>query len=256
MKRITLLLSLCFILSCGRNSSTNNAMVMETELEIQTILENQSFSCAPVSGNSCPEGVGRVLVQSSTNPQQFILCTGFLISQTRMVTNGHCLSRSVDCERTFVTFPGKDGKLSARCSRFERTFYDEDNFLESQDITVFTIDRDLGLTPLSLSPTGAQENERYSIWAMDHFNLLEARLTEYECRYEEEGFTQEFSQCPVIQGNSGSPVLDNQGAAVSIIWGSTLDRTVDASFDLARRRELDTLSFAYGLEVLRVLNLE
>lgn len=247
---------LLILSSCGGGGSSNNAMVMETELAIETILENQVFECAPIQGSSCPEGVGRVLVQSPTNTREFILCTGFLIGNQRMVTNGHCLSRNEDCSRTYVTFPKGGTSVSARCSSIERTFYDENNFPQSQDITVFTLNQDPGVRPLRLSSNGAREEETYSVWAMDHFNLLAARFTEYQCRYEGDGFTEEFTRCPMIQGNSGSPVMDNQDMAVSIIWGSTLDRRVDASLNLEERRELESLSFAYGLDILRTLNLE
>lgn len=224
---------------------------METELGIQTILQNQALSCSPLSGSSCPEGVGRVLIQSETNPQEFILCTGFLITPDQVVTNGHCLSRTKDCARTYVIFAGSNAPVTARCDSLIKTYYDETDFSSSQDISVFSLNQKLNLRPFQVASEDAEAGEKYSVWVMDHFNILEARLTEFECRFEGEGLTEEYSSCPMVQGNSGSPILDGQGEAVSIIWGSSLDRSVGPDFDLMERRELGVFSFAYSLEVLR-----
>lgn len=250
-------LILLLLLACGGGSSGNNAAVMETELGIQAIVDNQALSCAPLNGENCPEGVGRVFVQSENNPEEFILCTGFLIRPNRMVTNGHCLSRAVDCARTFVVFPrlGR-GSVSAECTSLVQTFYDEDNFPQSRDITVFDLDQSLDLKLIQIATERARRGETYSVWAMDHLNILEARLTEYECIFEGDGFTEEYSRCPAIQGNSGSPILDSREEAVSILWGSSLNRSVDARLDLRARREVEAFSFAYDLQILRRLSLE
>lgn len=251
MKELTFLI-LFFMVACGGGSSgSDNAIEMETDLGLEAIINNQSLTCSPLSGSSCPEGIGRIFIQSGENPQAFVLCTGFLIGPNRFVTNGHCISRAMDCPRAFVTFPSTSGPVSAQCSRLIQTYYDEDNFPDSQDITILELDRNLSVRTLPVSSRDAQEGESYSVWVMDHFNILEARLTEYECQFEGDGFTEEYSNCPVIQGNSGSPIMDNQDNVVSIIWGSTLDRSVGASFDLGERRELDSFAFGYGLEVLR-----
>jgi hypothetical protein len=255
MKLLTYLLPI-LLFSCGRGSTGKNAAVMETELDIQEILLGQSLSCAPISGTSCPEGVGKIIVQSENNPEEFILCTGFLIGPDRVVTNGHCLSEVQDCSRAYVTFPHLGGSLSAKCSSINKTFYNEGDFSRSRDITVFAIDQKLPLRTLNIATQRAQQGDTYSIWSMDHINILESRLTEFECRYEGEGLTEEYSRCPVIQGNSGSPVVDGQDNAVSIIWGSSLDRSVGANIDLAQRRELEATAFAYSLQILRSLSLE
>lgn len=240
-------LSFLFLLACGGGDSGKNAAVMETELDVATILQSQEFGCAPLSGSVCPEGIGRVFIQSAQRSGEFILCTGFLVGEDLLATNGHCLREEEECPRTFVTFP--NGK-NARCSTIVRTYYDEEDFFNGRDLTLIRLDQNLGIRPIDIDRESVQRNEEYSVWVMDHFSIMTARLTEFECRYEGPGLTQEFSNCPVIQGNSGSPVLNNRGEAVSIIWGSNLTRDAGPGIPLSTRRDLEAMAFGTELQIL------
>lgn len=229
---------------------------MESDFGMDFILLNQESSCASVSGSSCPEGVGRVFVRSRDDERQFTLCTGFLMSEDRMMTNGHCLSRSEDCPRTFVSFSSAGKSYSAQCSKLVKSYYNEENPAEGKDLTIFTLTEKIPVEPFRVSIKPAQKGECYSVWVMDHFNMLQARITELECLYEGQGLGEEYSGCPAIQGNSGSPIINDSGEVVSILWGSSLDRSVDANINLLERRSLSAFSYAYGLQFLRGTSLE
>ena len=61
----------------------------------------------------------------------------------------------------------------------------------------------------------------------------------------------QLMNCPVIQGNSGSPLVNSYGEIVGVVWGSTVDEEVDANFPLENRRNLNELAMVTELRHFR-----
>jgi len=57
-----------------------------------------------------------------------------------------------------------------------------------------------------------------------------------------------LGNCPVIHGNSGSPLVNNFDEIVGVIWGSTVDEEVDAKTDLVERRNLNDFALVTELK--------
>lgn len=57
-----------------------------------------------------------------------------------------------------------------------------------------------------------------------------------------------LKNCPVIHGNSGSPMVNNYNEIVGVIWGSTVDENIDADYDLYDRRLLNDYALVTELK--------
>ena len=254
MKRLHLLpaLILFLLISCGKSRSDSKKTATINQQDIETLLENQRFQCASLGGDQCPDGLARLFIINPIDANNSALCTGFLTSSNRLVTNHHCLSSLDQCRNTFIAIHQDGTHQVARCQSIIKSLDDGNSLAtKSIDVSILELDRHLNIDPFSLTKNNPLTGSKVSAWVVDHLDLFQARLTELECRSEGEEFSLEFSRCPAISGNSGSPMVNSSGWVVGVLWGSTLDNRFNESLDLEFRRNLSAFSFATDVKYFK-----
>lgn len=264
MKKLTHLIFILFLLlsfSCSKKSSSSKRETRIDEAQVEEILNNQDFECASLGG-SCPEGISRIFILHPTDPERSAVCTGFMVSPNRLVTNNHCVPDSATCKNTFIATYTGESYEKTRCRSIVRSEQDVDDPNDPArriDYTIMeTADQYTGGV-FRLSDTLAEANDEIHSWVIDHTgidqfpsNLLESRITELECVVidQTERASLMMMKCPIISGNSGAPALNTAGEVIGVIWGGSLG-SVDSNLDLDIRRELDEVGLATEVNYFR-----
>ncbi len=113
------------------------------------------------------------------------------------------------------------------------------------------IDKKVTIKTFSLSPASSYVGDTLTAWVIDHKTLSDSRITELECSYQNLRKSMQLTSCPVIQGNSGSPLVNSYGEIVGLVWGSTVGEEIDANFPLESRRNLNELAMGTELRHFR-----
>ncbi len=244
----TLMLSF-LLLACGRDkgSSSGKKTVPLQPEEIENILDRQVFSC--FSDGECPPGIARLFIINPDNTATSSVCTGFMISSNRLMTNNHCVSSERSCRNTFISILTNQGPVKSRCLKIEFTEADSEVASErSTDLTVMTIEGSVPSPYFRIHDKKVEPGLGVSAWAIDHVSVLQARVIELNCFYESLEASMLLRRCPAISGNSGSPVvLKGTREVIGILWGSNIPPTIDASFPLNLRMGLEAISLATEL---------
>ncbi len=242
---------LIFLASCGKSSPSRGKRVTRiSPQEIQTILDNQIFECAGIDGGSCPEGVSRVLVINPSDSNQSGVCTGFMVNSKTLVTNHHCVETQSICDSTYIAVYQGSTYHQTRCRRViksEEDFADAGDPRRKVDYAVLEVENEYFGGTFNLAEETAIEAEEVTAWVMDHTgldnpearNLFESRVTEFRCKANRGATFSEsliLENCPIIEGNSGSPALNSQGQVVGIIWGGNRDTVNTTQTPLEDRR--------------------
>lgn len=242
------------ITACSKDSDSKKRETRIEEQEIQQILDNQNFECASLGGR-CPEGIARMFMIDPVNPDLSAVCTGFMVSPNRLVTNNHCVPDASICRNTYIAIYNGSSYEKTRCRsiiRSEQDVDDPNDPTRKLDYTIMETANPYqgGFFPLSL--TNAQPFDEINTWVIDHTgldkfpaNLFDSRITEFECEVmnQTERASLMLIRCPIISGNSGAPALNENGEVIGVIWGGSLGG-VDSSIDLDIRRELDEVGLA------------
>lgn len=247
------LLTLLFIVTaCGGSKKPSNSerVTKITEEEINYLVNNQDFDCDSVDGTrSCPKGIARLLILNPNNFEKSKVCSGFMVSSDRMVTNNHCVSSQTVCNNTrIIVYDGSSWRHhKTRCQSIVKT--ERDSFATTDDrhkidYTVLEV-RDPFVGPtIEISETSVSVGDVVSAWVVDHTgldmteaNLTDARITEFKCTVESQSSSSSIwlKNCPLIYGNSGSAILNTSGKAVGVIWGAS-EPEVLATLPLYLRR--------------------
>lgn len=234
--------------SCGKKgiTSSKSKTAAISEEEIQAVMANQVFDCASLDGSACPEGITRLLILNKKKSQKSKLCTGFMMGSDTMITNQHCISNIGDCRNTYVAVYNGHSYEQNRCHSIVRLLSDQKNSADpgkQLDVAIVKLEKKYSGKVFEPATTPARNGDFVRSWVIDHTgsdlespNLLESRVTEIRCRATPmQGFQSLIlSDCPVIQGNSGSPLLDRTGKVIGVIWGGTSDAKANTDLDSRR----------------------
>jgi V8-like Glu-specific endopeptidase len=248
---ITILILIVFS-GCGKKDSSHKKRLTRiTEEEIAEVLKNQKFDCASINNTGCPRGMTRLMTIDRFDPDRSSVCTGFMVTSNRLVTNHHCLSTQEECENTYlVIYTGLEPFIS-RCSKILRTqedYPDPNDDRRAVDYSVIETTGNYQGNTFELSSQEANIGDQVQTWVIDHTglddpfdpNLYESRVTEFRCKVQdqEEKASIMLEDCPVISGNSGSPVFNLAGRVVGVVWGASA-AGLNANTPLDFRRSLD-----------------
>jgi V8-like Glu-specific endopeptidase len=257
MKVLLLVLSLFALVGCGNSgggSSKSKKTTKISESQIEEIMNNQNFDCASIDGNGCPEGIARLLMINKKNPEKSSVCSGFMVDSETLVTNEHCISNQKVCNDTYVAIYNGHGYERNRCRKVIRILNDYDDANDSRkklDVAIVKLENNYYGSAFYPSRYSPFTGETVTAWVVDQIgidsnkSILDVRITELRCKVAKKGKREALmlDDCPVVQGNSGSPILNTYGELVGVIWGSAAG-DLDSSVSLYFRRNLSVQAAA------------
>jgi len=249
-KLLILLILSMLMVSCGQQQiSGSKKKVSMTKTTLEKSLLKQEFECASLDGGACPTGIARLFIYNSEDPENSALCSGFLNGNNKIVTNNHCLSTLKECKNTYISIYNGESYENVRCESIIETKVDPGVLNQKGvDFTVLKINRSVNVKTFAVSQFTPYVGENLTAWVIDHVSLTKARITELNCSYRSKSNSMLLGNCPVIHGNSGSPLVNNFDEIVGVIWGSTVDEEVDAKTDLVERRNLNDFALVTELK--------
>ena len=250
---ITLLVLIC---ACGKPQSEfqSRKQIKMTQEEMSLILSGQSLSCS--DEDFCPEAVARMFAINFEDVHNSSTCSAFLVAPDLVMTNSHCvfglkMSPEKICSGIYFSFQIQGFNHSAHCSEIiwrdsrqvGRHYYRNGD----KDFALIRLDHNIPITPLKLVSNLPLIEEKLFPIVVDQINGYRARMTKLDCLVEkmvpEYGVIQ-LSDCPIISGNSGSPVLDENRNVVALIFGSSENNVRLVSDELSIRKKSRSKGFA------------
>ncbi len=258
-----LLLSLLFLsTACGQKSKSSKKVTKITEEQIQYVMDNQFIDCASIDGRACPNGMVRLLILNKENAEKSGVCSGFMVGPTTMVTNHHCIKSQKVCDNTYLVIHQDRTYTKNRCKTLHYTNQDtsnENDVRKKIDVSIVEVETPYDGEVFSPAPAKAVLGDQLTAWVVDQtgldrkdkkeVNLHEFRITEFKCQVgDSKGFgSTVLINCPIIPGNSGSPVLNADGKVAGMIWG-TEGQEFKPYLELSKRRALKHRALMTELE--------
>lgn len=245
------LVMLMALTACGNGGGSSNGRKKTriTQEQIQNVMDNQIFDCDSLNGGACPSGITRLLIINKEDADDSSVCSGFMVGPETMVTNQHCVSSKIDCDNTYVAIYNGSSYEQNKCEsiiKIMNDYSDPNDPRKKLDVAVVKLAARYYGKTFQAASDKPSVYESVTAWVVDHTgldkkeaNLYESRITELRCSVSSDQSSQSLllDYCPVIDGNSGSPLLDARGDVAAVIWGGSAGE-IDSSMDLDERRAL------------------
>ena len=228
--------------SCAKeNSTSSHFQSKEQPAEIGSMTSEEAIRMAknakPHCGDfgGCSESIGLVSVANATSA---FVCTGFLIADDIVATNSHCIPPDLKAgnscrNRIWMSFaPSEHTEKYENQAECANIIYSSalSQEIGAKDFAFFKLATHTGRPKLTISRRGFEDGQfvrvtkidpdltrerfRGNIYTTKCKTIFGSTFTNTADRYSS---TMTFADCPIIPGNSGSPILDENGAVLGIV---------------------------------------
>ena len=174
--------------------------------------------------SECPGFIAHIRVNEENH------CTGFLISENRVMTNAHCL-KDVEgdyCQNVTAFFQSHGKTVRARCERVIDRVLSLEELWNSSDYAVFEVDKVSSEQPVAFENSGVSH--------LEHLTVYSTRIDQDSIKIVRNGCTALHStilapmldsphsntlimkNCDILPGDFGSPILRENGTLAGILY--------------------------------------
>ena len=184
--------------------------------------------------SECPENVGQLVVQTA-DPKVLNVCTTFLVDADTIVTNSHCVQDMVNPADLALTaevvFPQTAASAKEIVALGKVVQDSHKQLIDDPDLAIIHLSVSSARKPLSIDSSGLQDQETLTVYKVNPSLGLEPNYLEQQtCRVVIHPFylpefsaandaTVSFTNCEVIHGNSGSPLVGSSGGVKAVVFG-------------------------------------
>lgn len=196
---------------------------------MDNLIKSQTIFCS--DEKFCPEGIARMFAVNFEDNNLSSRCSAFLVADDIVMTNSHCIwvgdiSLEETCKGLYFAFPTPMGQAeTASCSEIlwrDRRQYGRTSYRKGDnDFALVKLDRKMSVKPLTLKDDIQVEQTVHPV-VMDHIDSFLARATKLSCKVQsiDKYGVAVLDDCPIISGNSGSAVLNDNLEVVALVFAS------------------------------------
>ena len=258
--RFFILFSLTVMLAaCGKPHSEFVSIKKEriTPDQMALVAAGQSITCS--DQEFCPEAIARMFAINFDDVNKSSTCSAFLVAPDVVMTNSHCvyglkMSLAKICSGLYFSFPINGFPLTAKCSEIiwrDARQHGRPNYKKGDnDFALIRLDRNIPVKPLKFNNVETKAGLKVFPVVVDQQGSFNARVTKLDCSVEKinprYGVIQ-LGNCPVISGNSGAPVLDENQNVVAVIFASSNNAVRKPQDEIPLRIKSTSKGFAYSI---------